>query len=156
MFGILTPQQRAFLEVHHAAVMATTDGRGRPHVVPVGCALIDGCLWTSGTEARVRTRHLTARPYASLTVLPPATGNRLRAEPRRPAGHWGLWLTVLGPVEIRRDDPVEANLRLYRAITGRDPGDVEEYRAAMLAERRLIYVLTPTHVYGRAETPTTR
>ena len=68
--------------------MATVDDRGRPHAVSVLCALVDGRLWSSGTERRVRTRSLEARPYASLTVL----GKGFRGE----------WLTVSGPVEIRR------------------------------------------------------
>jgi hypothetical protein len=47
----------------------------------------------------------------------------------------------------RRSRRVEDNLRLYRTATGRDPDDLEEYRAAMVAERRLVYVLTPERVY---------
>jgi PPOX class probable F420-dependent enzyme len=130
---VLSPQQRAFLEANHFAVMATVDDRGRPHAVPVLCALIDGRLWSSGTDLRTRTRYLQARPYATLTVLT--------------KGFWGEWLTVGGPVEARRGNRVEDNLRLYRAVTGRDPDDLEEYRGAMVAERRLVYVLTPERVY---------
>ena len=133
MASVLSDRQRAFLEANHSAVMATVDGRGRPHAVPVRCALVDGQLWSSGTELRVRTRYLAARPYASLTVLG--------------QGFWGEWLTVGGPVETRGERGVEDNLRLYRAVTGRDPDDLEEYRAAMVAERRLVYVLTPERVY---------
>jgi hypothetical protein len=77
---------------------------------------------------------LATRPYASLTVLG--------------KGFWGEWLTVSGPVETRRERRVEDNLRLYRAATGRDPDDLEEYRTAMVAERRLVYVLTPERVYS--------
>jgi hypothetical protein len=84
----------------------------------------------------VRTRHLAARPYATLTVLT--------------RGFWGEWLTVAGPVEIRRAARVDDNLRLYRIVTGRDPDDLDECRAAMVAERRLVYVLTPERVYPSA------
>jgi nitroimidazol reductase NimA-like FMN-containing flavoprotein (pyridoxamine 5'-phosphate oxidase superfamily) len=89
MAELLSSQQRAFLEANHSAVMATVDDRGRPHAVPVLCALVDGRLWSSGTERRVRTRYPQARPYASLTVLG--------------KGLWGEWLTVSGPVETRRE-----------------------------------------------------
>ena len=85
------------------------------------------------SERRVRTRYLEARPYVSLTGLG--------------EGFWGEWLTVSGPVEIRRERRFEGNLRLCRAATGRDPDDLEEYRAAIVAERRLVYVLTPERVY---------
>ena len=98
MADILSDRQRAFLEANHSAIMATVDDRGRPHAVPVLCALVDGQLWSSGTDLRTRTRYLAARPYASLTGR-------------------------------------------------RDPDDLEEYRAAMVAERRLVYVLTPERVY---------
>jgi hypothetical protein len=47
-----------------------------------------------------------------------------------------LWLTVSGPVETRRERRVKDNLRLYRA--------------AMVAERRLVYVLAPSRVYPSA------
>jgi PPOX class probable F420-dependent enzyme len=136
MGQVLTEQHRAFLEANHTAVMATVDGVGRAHAVPVLCALVGEELWSSGTDLRVRTRHLEARPYATLTVLT--------------RGFWGEWLTVAGPVEIRRDARVEDNLRLYRVATGRDPDDLDEYRAAMVAERRLVYVLTPERVYPSA------
>jgi PPOX class probable F420-dependent enzyme len=133
MAEALSEQQRAFLEANHSAVMSTVDERGRPHAVPVLCALIDGRLWSSGTDLRVRTRHLEARPFASLTVLT--------------KGFWGEWLTVCGPVEIRRGNRIEDNLRLYRTATGRDPDDLDVYRAAMVAEHRLVYALTPERVY---------
>jgi hypothetical protein len=106
MASILSDQQRAFLEANHSAVMATIDDRGRPHAVPVLCALVDGQLWSSGTDLRTRTRYLAAR----LTVLG--------------KGFWGEWLTASGPVETRRECRVEDNLRLYRAATGRDPDDL--------------------------------
>jgi PPOX class probable F420-dependent enzyme len=133
MGEVLSEQQRAFLEVNHSAVMTTVDDRGRPHAVPVLCALIDGGLWSSGTDLRVRTRHLESRPYGALTVLT--------------KGFWGEWLTLTGPVETRRGNRVDDNLRLYRVATGRDPDDLEEYRSALVAERRLVYVLTPEKVY---------
>ena len=133
MAEVLSEQQRAFLEANHTAVMATIDAKGRPHAVPVLCALIDGELWSSATEGRVRTRHLDERPYATLTVLH--------------KGFWGEWLTVAGKVEVRRASRVEDNLRLYRAATGRDPDDLDEYRTAMVDERRLVYALTPERVY---------
>jgi predicted pyridoxine 5'-phosphate oxidase superfamily flavin-nucleotide-binding protein len=58
MASILSDQQRAFLQADHSAVMATVDGRGRPHAVPMPCAPVDGQPWSSGTDLRVRTRCL--------------------------------------------------------------------------------------------------
>jgi Pyridoxamine 5'-phosphate oxidase len=74
----LIVEQREFLEHHHNASMTTVDPAGRPHAVPVLCALVDRELWSSGTERRARPRHSATAPVASLTVLP--------------AGFWGRWL----------------------------------------------------------------
>jgi nitroimidazol reductase NimA-like FMN-containing flavoprotein (pyridoxamine 5'-phosphate oxidase superfamily) len=74
MGQVLTEQHRAFLEANHTAVMATVDGGGRAHAVPVLCALVGEELWSSGTDLRVRTGHLQARPYATLTVLTRGSG----------------------------------------------------------------------------------
>ena len=41
MAEILSQRQRVFLEANHSAIMATVDDRGRPHAVPVLCALVD-------------------------------------------------------------------------------------------------------------------
>jgi hypothetical protein len=58
---------------------------------------------------------------------------RPHAVPVLGQGFGGEWLTISGPVETRRDHRVEDNLRLYRA--------------AMVAERRLVYVPTPERVF---------
>jgi Pyridoxamine 5'-phosphate oxidase len=79
MAEILSDQQRAFLEANHSAVMATVDDRGRPHAVPVLCALVDGQLWSSGTDLRVRTRRPGGVPGGHGRRAPPG----LRAHPER-------------------------------------------------------------------------
>jgi PPOX class probable F420-dependent enzyme len=148
MTGVLSDAQRAFLQGNHSAVMATLDDDGLPHLVPVGCALIDGQLWTSGRQNRVRTRHLRERPYATLTVLPLRTVEHPGHRPQRAPGHRGDWVSVAGPVEIRDADPVGDNLLLYREIMGTAPEDPAEYATAMVREGRLVYVLTPQKAYG--------
>jgi PPOX class probable F420-dependent enzyme len=148
MTGALSEAEVAFLRHNHAAVMATIDEHGFPHVVPVGCALVDGRLWSSGRHSRVRTRHLRERPHATLTVLPLRTVEQPGHRPQRPPGYHGDWVTVFGTVEIRTDDPVGDNLLLYREIMGRPPDDPTGYAAMMLRERRLVYVLTPVRTYG--------
>lgn len=148
MSGILTAAQIGFLETHHSAVMATIDDDGFPHVVPVGCALVDGRLWSSGRRNRVRTGHLIQRPHATLTVLPIRTPENPGHRPRRPDDHRGDWVTVLGSIEIKDDDPVRDNLWLYQQIMGHLPEDPQRYAAAMAREERLIYVLTPIRSYG--------
>ena len=62
-------------------------------------------------------------------------------------GGW-RWLGLETRVSIL-DGPeaVEQNLALYRVLAG-DPEDLDEYRRAMVAERRLIYDFEIERAYG--------
>lgn len=125
---------RQYLEQHHTAVMTTTKKDGTPHVAMVGVGLVDGELWSSGTQDRVRTGHLRRNPKAALCVL--NLENRYN------------WLGLEATVDILDGpDAVEQNLVLYRTLAG-EPDDIEEYKAAMVKEQRLIYRFKIVHTYG--------
>jgi hypothetical protein len=67
----LTPAETAFLESQHSAAMITTGEGGIPKAVRVGVALVDGRLWSSGTQSRVRIRvrgTAKLRPAAMIAV----------------------------------------------------------------------------------------
>jgi hypothetical protein len=64
-------QQRQFLDQHHAAAMVTLRANGTPHVAQVGVVVVDGKLWSSGTQGRVRTRHLRRDPRCTRFVFDP-------------------------------------------------------------------------------------
>jgi PPOX class probable F420-dependent enzyme len=125
---------RSFLEQHHSAVMATIKKDGLPHVARIGCGLVDGKLWSSGTKTRTRTKFLRRDPRATLFVFD-----------EKDAYSWmGLECTVNildGP------EAVDQNLALYRTLAG-EPSDVEEYRAAMVAEQRIIFEFEVQRSYG--------
>lgn len=126
---------RQFLEQHHAAVMVTLKKNGTPHVARVVVGLVDGKLWSSGTQARVRTRHLRNDPRAALCVLD--------------ASNPYHWLGLETKVQILDGpDAPEQNLALYRVIAG-EPDDVDEYLQAMVAEQRLVYEFSIERVYGQ-------
>jgi len=56
----------------------------------------------------------------------------------------------LTPVAAAPDDAtVEELIELYRAVNGEHP-DWDDYRAAMVADRRVVLRLRPTHAYGMA------
>ena len=124
---------RRFLENNHDAVMTTTKKDGTPHVARIGVALVDGKLWSSGTQDRVRTKHLRRDNRSTLMVF---GANRYE---------WmGLETTVTildGP------DAPQLNLKLYRTLAG-EPDDVDEYLAAMVSEKRLIYEFEVGKSYG--------
>ncbi|MDP9223959.1 MAG: PPOX class F420-dependent oxidoreductase [Actinomycetota bacterium] len=126
---------RRFLEDHHAAVMATIKEDGQPHVARIACGLVEGRLWSSGTQTRARTRYLRRDPRATLFVMD--TKN---------AYHWlGLECRV---TLLEGPEAVDQNLALYRVLAG-EPTDIEEYRSAMVTEQRLIYEFEIHRAYGQ-------
>ena len=126
---------RTYLEGHHTAVMVTLRKDGTPHVARIGVGLVDGELWSSGTRTRVRTGHLRRDPRCTLCVLDPRDSQS--------------WLGLETRVTIHDgDDAVERNLALYRVLAG-EPHDLDEYRAAMVAEQRLVYAFDVVRAYGQ-------
>ncbi len=124
---------RQFLDENHGAVMVTLKPDGTPHAVRVGVGLVEGSLWSSGTQTRVRTKHLRRDPRATLFVM--------SESPWR-------WLTIESVVTIHDgDDAPEKNLALYRVLAG-EPDDLDEYLSAMRSEQRLIYEFSIGSVYG--------
>jgi uncharacterized pyridoxamine 5'-phosphate oxidase family protein len=65
----LSESQRTFLENNHSAAMTTIGHDGTPRSVRVGVALVDGKLWSSGTQDRVRTARLRRDPRCTLFVF---------------------------------------------------------------------------------------
>jgi PPOX class probable F420-dependent enzyme len=124
-----------FLKDNHLAVMTTLRPDGSPHSVMVGVGLVDGRLWSSGTQDRVRTKHLRKDNRATLLLL-----NR--------DNPWS-WISIDSHVTILDGpDAVDRNQALYEVITGGPPENLEEYRQAMVDERRLIYEFSIYRSYG--------
>jgi PPOX class probable F420-dependent enzyme len=138
----LTEQQRAFLEQNHSAAMITLKRDGTPHAVRIGVALVDGRIWSSGTQARVRTRNLRRDPRATLFVF--EQGFR--------ALTIGSRVTLLeGP------DAAQQNLELFRVMQNKPSGPLTwygketsegDFLRQMRDEQRLIYEFEPLKAYG--------
>lgn len=127
-------QVRTFLEKHHDAVQTTIKKDGTPHVARISVGLVDGKLWSSATQDRVRTTHLRRDPRSTLMVMGDNRYEWMGLETR---------VTILdGP------DAPQLNLRLYRVLAG-DPDDVDEYLEAMVRDQRLIYEFEPVRAYGQ-------
>ncbi len=125
---------RKYLEQYHDAIMTSVKKDGMVHVARVGVGLVDGKLWSSGTETRVRTKHVRRDQRAALMVLDASSRYR--------------WLGLECRVTILDgDDAPQLNLKLYRALAG-EPDDVDEYLAAMVEEQRLIYEFDVVKAYG--------
>lgn len=119
-------------------VLATQRLDGRAQLSNIIYSADDDVIRISVTESRAKTRNLRRDPRASLHVL----GD-------------DFWHYVvidadaeLGPVTSRpEDDAADELVELYRALQGEHP-DWADYRRAMVADRRLVLRLTPTHAYG--------
>lgn len=120
-----------FLRAHHRAVLATSRSDGRPQLSPVTCTVDDkGRVLISTRETAVKTRNLRRRPLASLCVF---TDN-----------FFGEWVQVEGAVEIiPLPDAMDLLVDYYRRISGEHP-DWDNYRAAMVRDRRVIVRITIT------------
>ena len=130
----------ALLAGARLGVLATLKADGRPQLSPV-TPFYDrdsGTLRVSMTEGRAKTANLRRDPRAALEVT---------------SGDGWSWATAEGSVtltgpSIDPDGPeVEALVDYYRAAAGEHP-DWAEYRAAMVADRRVLMTMRVEKVYG--------
>jgi PPOX class probable F420-dependent enzyme len=128
------------LQGRNRGVLVTLKRDGRPQMSNVGFAYNADTrvIRISVTDTRAKTRNLRRDPRASFLVTTPDLG---------------AYLVVEGTVELtpvaaeEHDDTVEELIDLYRAIRGEHP-DWDEYRAAMVADRRLVIHLPIERTYG--------
>ena len=133
---------RALLAGSRIGVLATIKANGLPQLSPVTPSYDReaGRIYVSITEGRAKTANLRRDPRAALEVT--------RAD------GWA-WATAEGTVELigPGTDPhgpeVEALVDYYRRAAGDHP-DWDEYRSVMVSDRRVLLVLTVTHVYGES------
>ncbi|WP_454196227.1 PPOX class F420-dependent oxidoreductase [Nocardia sp. Marseille-Q1738] len=128
-----------FARDHRRSVLTTIRRNGRPQLSNVLHVVgADGRIRISITADRAKYRNLVRDPWAALHV----TRDDFFA-------YAVLEGTVeLTPVAAAPDDPtVDALVDYYRAASGEHP-DWDEYRNAMVADRRALVLFTPTHAYG--------
>ena len=118
-------EAREFLRANHRTVLATVRADGRPQMSPVTCGLDDaGRVIISTRETAVKTRNLRRNPLASLCVFTDA--------------FFGPWVQLEGKAEIiSLPEAMEFLVEYYRLVSGEHP-DWDDYRAAMLRERRCL------------------
>jgi PPOX class probable F420-dependent enzyme len=123
-------------------VLVTLKRDGRPQLSNIIYAYdaLTRTVRISVTENRAKTRNLRRDPRASLYVTS--------------EDFWSYEVldgtATLSAVTTRPDDTAAEELvQLYRAVSGEHP-DWDDYRAAMVAEQRLVVRLAVEHVYGSA------
>lgn len=120
--------------------LATIRRDGRPQLSTVSYVYEPEreLIRVSVTEPRAKTRNLLRDPRATFHV------------DQRPAGGYAVadCEAELEPVAVEpHDDAVESLIDLYRTINGEHP-DWDDYRRAMVADRRRVLRLHVTRVYG--------
>jgi hypothetical protein len=124
--------------------MITVSSAGVAKPSRVSVALVEGKLWSSGTQNRVRTARLRHDPKCTLFLFDAESAWR------------GLETTVTildGP------DAPELNLRLFREMLGTPTGSIswfgrdfsdDEFIQAMVDQERLVYEFEVLRSYGTA------
>ncbi|WP_159841397.1 PPOX class F420-dependent oxidoreductase [Nocardia sp. CY41] len=128
-----------FARDHRRSVLTTIRRNGRPQLSNVLHVVgDDGRIRISITADRAKYHNLVRDPWAALHVT--------RADFFAYAVLEGT--VELTPVAAAPDDPaVDALVDYYRTANGEHP-DWDEYRDAMVADRRALVLFTPTHAYG--------
>lgn len=133
-------EPRALLAQSRLGVLATIKADGRPQLSPVQPFFDEetGILYVSMTEGRAKTANLRRDPRATLEVTAPDGASWATAE--------GV-ATLVGPGSDPHGPEVETLVDYYRRAAGEHP-DWDEYRAAMVADRRVLMAVPVDHVYG--------
>ncbi|HSY15634.1 MAG TPA: PPOX class F420-dependent oxidoreductase [Jatrophihabitantaceae bacterium] len=114
------------------------DGRPQTSVVAHTFDSGTGIIRISVTDGRAKTRNLRRDHRASYCVTTPDLSSYLVADVDAE-----LLPVTTDPHDATADELVE----VYRAISGEHP-DWDEYRSAMVADRRLVLRLSVLHTYG--------
>ena len=128
-----------FARSKRQSVLITIRGNGRPQLSNVVHHVFDdGLIRISITADRAKYRNLSREPWAALHVT---------------RDDFFAYAVIEGDVELtpvaaRPDDAtVDELVEYYRALQG-EHDDWNAYRAAMVAERRVIVRISPTRAYG--------
>jgi PPOX class probable F420-dependent enzyme len=119
-------------------VLVTQRRDGRPQMSNITYGLVDGVIKISITADRAKYVNLMRTPHASLHVT---------------SDDFWSYVVIDGDSELsavatKTDAPeVDELVDYYRSVVGEHP-DWDDYRRAMVADRRVMVRLTPTHAYG--------
>ncbi|QFY12798.1 TIGR03618 family F420-dependent PPOX class oxidoreductase [Nonomuraea phyllanthi] len=119
----------AFLRDHHHAVLLTRHRDGRPQMSPVTAGVSGDQIVISTRETAVKVRNVRSEPKVSLCVFTDA--------------FYGQWIQVDGTADILPlPEAMDGLIAYYRDISGEHP-DWNDYRAAMIRDRRVLLRITP-------------
>jgi PPOX class probable F420-dependent enzyme len=133
-----------FARSHRRSVLTTIRRNGRPQLSNVGHLVSDdGLIRISVTADRAKYKNLVREPWAALHVT---------------RDDFSAYVVVEADVELSpvaadpNDATVNELVEHYQALAGDHP-NWDDYRAAMVAERRAVVRLAPRRAYGMLQLP---
>jgi PPOX class probable F420-dependent enzyme len=116
---------RSFIRLHHHGVLATVRRDGSPQMSPVLVGVDDdGSLVISAAETAVKTANVRRQGRASVCMFED--------------GFYGQWVQAEGAASVESlPEAMEGLVRYYQVISGEHP-DWDDYRAAMVRDRRVL------------------
>jgi len=139
----IDPRHAYFLGARDIGVLATIKRDGRPQLSTINYHFdaARALVRISVVDERAKVRNLRRDPRASLHVSSPDGWRWVVAE----------GTARLSPVAAARDDAtVEELIDVYRAIRGEHP-DWEDYRRAMVEDKRLVLSIEVERTYAYRE-----
>jgi len=140
----LDPHLLTLAGSRNLGALATVKRDGRPQLSNVNFTLDPAAeggplVRASVVDGRAKVVNLRRDPRCSLMVTSPDGWSYAVLEGS----------VELSPVAGARDDAtVEELIEVYRSVRGEDHPDWEDYRRAMVQDRRLVLRLLVTHAYG--------
>jgi PPOX class probable F420-dependent enzyme len=121
-------------------ILITIRADGRPQSSDIAYFVDDGAFLISITDDRAKTKNLRRDPRAVLHLSDPAAWSYVAFD----------GTVALTPVATAPDDATADQLvAYYEQVRGEPHPDWDEYRAAMVEQRRLLARLTPTSAVGQ-------
>ena len=132
---------RDFINANRQAVLTTFRASGAAQMSIVTVGAFGGGAGFTTTEDRAKLRNLARDPRCSLLISTP---------------DWGRYVVLEGGARLLRrgyaaDEELRDALRdIYRAASGSEHPDWDDYDRAMIADRRAAVIVIPDHIYGSA------
>lgn len=116
---------------NHRAVLSTLRSDGLPQLSPVTVGVdAEGRVLISTRETAMKAKNLARDPRASLCVMND--------------GFFGDWVQAEGKAEIiHLPEAMDLLVDYYRRVSGEHP-DWDDYRSAMVRDKRVIIAITLT------------
>ena len=134
-----TQQALDAVRANRQAILTTIKQDGRPQLSNVLAGVgDDGLIRISTTADRAKYANLRRTPWAAIHVNGESFWSYAVVE-----GDVSISEVVAQPHDAAADESVE----LYRSLAG-EHEDWDDYRAALVRDRRVVVRVSPTHAYG--------